>query len=94
MQQRVKGVEKWGKRFRYRISWYKERDSQKQQENSKISAARYNGMYKQLTNIEGGLSYLRRECIEKETADEVRALVTLKCGNMGEREWILERGEK
>lgn len=43
-------------------------------------------MYKQLTNIDGGLSYLRRECIEKETADEVRALVKLKCENMGERE--------
>lgn len=77
----------------------RERDTQRQYEESKIKKAKYNWVYKKI-RLEGrGVWYLRKENLVKMgigRGDEVRALVKLRCGNLEweNKYWLEEKDRR
>lgn len=63
----------------------KEKDIQRQLDDIGIRNAKYNKKYKKIGVVIGKPRYLRNEDLDKVSdADEVRALIKLRCGNMKE----------
>lgn len=63
----------------------REKDIQMQRENSKISEAKYNKMYRKLRKKGVGAKYLKEKNLNREGYGmNIRALVRLRCGNMEE----------
>lgn len=61
----------------------RERDNQRQWEESKILSAKYNSRYKDIGTMYDLPGYLRRESIiDTSRGEEVRALIKLRCGNL------------
>jgi len=71
----------------------RERDIQRQWEDSRIRQARYNIKYKEIKLDEKGPRYLIKENGEiLNKGEEVRALVKLRCGNLesANKYWLEE----
>ncbi|KYN28176.1 hypothetical protein ALC57_02422, partial [Trachymyrmex cornetzi] len=64
----------------------RERDGQRQWEDSRLGFARYNERYEDFDTGKRGPNYLKRENLDRLGIGEgVRGLVRLRCGNMDER---------
>lgn len=76
--------------------WVRNKDIQRQKEESKIQAARYNQEFKKIMMEQGFPGYLREDKEENErekpNRNYVRALMRTRCGNM-EEEKILAGGK-
>ena len=72
----------------------RERDIQRQWEDSKLGNAKYNRRYKDIGTRYDLPSYLRRESlIDTRRGEEVRALIKLRCGNLekANKYWLEEQ---
>ena len=74
----------------------RERDIQRQEEESRLQEARYNRKYKEIgvKSGEAGPKYLNMESLNKIKGGEgIRALANLRCGNMEEanKYWLGEK---
>lgn len=76
----------------------RERELQRQWEETKITNAKYNRRYKDIRGEEDVKEYLKKECLDKEwKGDNVRALIKLRCGNLEEmnKYWLeAEEGKR
>lgn len=68
----------------------RERDIQKQMEMGKIKNARYNKKYKDIVDEGNERRYLEKVRLLEKNRDGVRALVSIRCGNMEEanKYWV------
>jgi len=61
----------------------RERELQRQEEDSRIFKAKYNRRYKDINVQSRGPKYLWAEKLEKiDKGEEIRALLKLRCGNL------------